>query len=271
MYQEIIEANRKLAKLERLKSEFISIVSHELRTPLTTIKNSLDIVISGKTGELSENGQKFLSMAQRNVVRLSGIINDLLDISKIEAGKLDFKFGRTTIDPAIEFVKNNLQSMAKDKNIEIEYDSQTVETAIIADTNRLEQVVTNLVSNAIKFTPNDGKISITSRLVNAKDIVVEECFKQDVAKLKGDYVQVCVADKGIGIEKEMLRQVFDKFEQIENSLSRNVGGSGLGLTIAKQLIDSHKGIIWCDSEINKGSKFYFVVPVAENCDIIEES
>lgn len=271
LYQEIIEANRKLAKLERLKSEFISIVSHELRTPLTTIKNSLDIVISGKTGELSENGQKFLSMAQRNVVRLSGIINDLLDISKIEAGKLDFKFGRTTIDPAIEFVKNNLQSMAKDKNIEIEYDSQTAETTIIADTNRLEQVVTNLVSNAIKFTPNDGKISITSRLVNAKDIVVEECFKQDVAKLKGDYVQVCVADKGIGIEKEMLRQVFDKFEQIENSLSRNVGGSGLGLTIAKQLIDSHKGVIWCDSEINKGSKFYFVVPVAENCDIIEES
>ncbi len=261
LYQEINDTNKKLAKLERLKSDFISIVSHELRTPLTTIKNSLDIVTSGKTGDLSENANKFLDMAKRNVVRLSGIINDLLDISKIEAGKLDFKYTSASILPVIEYVKNNLQGVAKEKDIQIDCESDNSDVAIYADTNRLEQVLTNLVSNAIKFTPANGKIKISSRLINAKDISVEECFKEDIEKLEGDYVQVCVSDQGIGIEHENLKQVFDKFQQIENSLSRKVGGSGLGLAIAKQLIESHNGAIWCDSIVNKGSNFYFVIPV----------
>ncbi len=263
LYQEIIDANKKLEKLERLKSDFISIVSHELRTPLTTIKNSLDIITSGKTGELQENTIKFLDMAKRNVVRLSGIINDLLDISKIEAGKLDFKYTNASILPVIEYVKNNLQSMAKEKEIELEYDNvANSDIEIYADTNRLEQVLTNLVSNAIKFTPNHGKIKITSTIINSKDIQVEECFKSDIERLSGDYVQVCVSDQGIGIDKDNLKQVFDKFQQIENSLSRQVGGSGLGLAIAKQLIEAHNGAIWCDSIINKGSNFYFVVPIS---------
>ncbi len=261
LYQEINDTNKKLAKLERLKSDFISIVSHELRTPLTTIKNSLDIVTSGKTGDLSENANKFLDMAKRNVVRLSGIINDLLDISKIEAGKLDFKYTSASILPVIEYVKNNLQGVAKEKDIQIDCESDNSDVAIYADTNRLEQVLTNLVSNAIKFTPANGKIKISSKLINAKDISVEECFKEDIEKLEGDYVQVCVSDQGIGIEHENLKQVFDKFQQIENSLSRKVGGSGLGLAIAKQLIESHNGAIWCDSIVNKGSNFYFVIPV----------
>ena len=261
LYQEINDTNKKLAKLERLKSDFISIVSHELRTPLTTIKNSLDIVTSGKTGDLSENANKFLDMAKRNVVRLSGIINDLLDISKIEAGKLDFKYTSASILPVIEYVKNNLQGVAKEKDIQIDCESDNSDVAIYADTNRLEQVLTNLVSNAIKFTPANGKIKISSKLINAKDISVEECFKENIEKLEGDYVQVCVSDQGIGIEHENLKQVFDKFQQIENSLSRKVGGSGLGLAIAKQLIESHNGAIWCDSIVNKGSNFYFVIPV----------
>ncbi len=261
LYQEINDTNKKLAKLERLKSDFISIVSHELRTPLTTIKNSLDIVTSGKTGDLSENANKFLDMAKRNVVRLSGIINDLLDISKIEAGKLDFKYTSASILPVIEYVKNNLQGVAKEKDIQIDCESDNSDVAIYADTNRLEQVLTNLVSNAIKFTPANGKIKISSKLINAKDISLEECFKEDIEKLEGDYVQVCVSDQGIGIEHENLKQVFDKFQQIENSLSRKVGGSGLGLAIAKQLIESHNGAIWCDSIVNKGSNFYFVIPV----------
>ena len=265
LYQEITETNKKLAKLERLKSEFISIVSHELSTPSTTIKNALDIITSGKTGELSENTSKFISMASRNVVRLSGIINDLLDISKIEAGKLDFKYTVTKLEPVIEYVKNNLQNVAKDKNIQIEYVSELNDSDnIYADTNRLEQVLTNLVSNAIKFTPEKGKITISSKIVDAKNISTEECFKPDIERLSGDYIQVCVSDQGIGIEKDNLKQVFDKFQQIENSLSREVGGSGLGLAIAKQLVESHNGAIWCDSEINKGSNFYFVIPVASD-------
>ena len=262
--QELKATNRKLEKLERLKSEFISIVSHELRTPLTAIKNAMDIILSGKAGEMSENIEKFVSMGKRNAIRLSGIINDLLDISKIEAGKMDFKFELIHIEPVIEYVKNNLTEVAKEKNLVIKYTPSGSDVEIYGDSNRLEQVLTNLVSNAIKFTPDAGEIEITSKVVNARELQYDHCFEDDIKKLQGNYLQVYVEDHGIGIERKDLNHVFDKFAQIENSLSRKVGGSGLGLPIARQLMESHNGAIWCDSEINKGSRFYFVIPVAND-------
>ena len=262
--QELKATNRKLQKLERLKSEFISIVSHELRTPLTAIKNAMDIVLSGKAGAMTENIEKFCSMGKRNAIRLTGIVNDLLDISKIEAGKMDFKFELTHIEPVIESVKNNLTEVAKEKELTIKYTPIGDSVEVYADSNRIEQVLTNLVSNAIKFTPNAGQIEITSRVVNARELQYDQSFEEDIKNLKGNYLQVCVEDHGIGIERKDLNHVFDKFAQIENSLSRQVGGSGLGLPIARQLMESHNGAIWCDSEINKGSKFYFVIPVAND-------
>ncbi len=264
LFQELKITNRKLEKLERLKSEFISIVSHELRTPLTAIKNAMDIILSGKAGEMTENIEKFVSMGKRNAIRLSGIINDLLDISKIEAGKMDFKFELIHIEPVIEYVKNNLTEVAKEKNLTIKYVPSGEDVEIYADSNRLEQVLTNLVSNAIKFTPDAGEIEITSKVVNARELQYDNCFEDDIKKLQGNYLQVCVEDHGIGIERKDLNHVFDKFAQIENSLSRKVGGSGLGLPIARQLMESHNGAIWCDSEINKGSRFYFVIPIAND-------
>ena len=262
--QELKATNRKLQKLERLKSEFISIVSHELRTPLTAIKNAMDIVLSGKAGEMTENIEKFCSMGKRNAIRLTGIVNDLLDISKIEAGKMDFKFELTHIEPVIESVKNNLTEVAREKELILNYTPIGDSVEVYADTNRIEQVLTNLVSNAIKFTPNAGKIEITSKVVNARELQYDQSFEEDIKNLQGNYLQVCVEDHGIGIERKDLNHVFDKFAQIENSLSRQVGGSGLGLPIARQLMESHNGAIWCDSEINKGSKFYFVIPVAND-------
>ena len=262
--QELKATNRKLEKLERLKSEFISIVSHELRTPLTAIKNAMDIILSGKAGEMTENIEKFVSMGKRNAIRLSGIINDLLDISKIEAGKMDFKFELINIEPVIEYVKNNLSEVAKEKNLTIKYIPSNEDVEIYADSNRLEQVLTNLVSNAIKFTPDAGEIEISSKVVNARELQYDNCFEEDIKKLQGNYLQVCVEDHGIGIERKDLNHVFDKFAQIENSLSRKVGGSGLGLPIARQLMEAHNGAIWCDSEINKGSRFYFVIPIAND-------
>ena len=262
--QELKATNRKLQKLERLKSEFISIVSHELRTPLTAIKNAMDIILSGKAGDMTENIEKFCSMGKRNAIRLSGIVNDLLDISKIEAGKMDFKFELTNIEPVIEGVKNNLSEVAKEKELIISYRPIGDSVEVYADSNRIEQVLTNLVSNAIKFTPSAGQIEITSKVVNARELQYDQSFEEDIKNLQGNYLQVCVEDHGIGIERKDLNHVFDKFAQIENSLSRQVGGSGLGLPIARQLMESHNGAIWCDSEINKGSRFYFVIPVAND-------
>lgn len=263
LYQEIIETNAKLERLERLKSEFISIVSHELRTPLTSIKNSLDILMSGRCGEITPASEKFLAMAMRNVQRLSGIINDLLDLSKIEAGKMDFHFAPTNINTVINYVKSALSEVAKTKGLNLVTEEYKKIPDITADLRRLEQVLTNLVSNAIKFTPEGKTITISSRLVNANDIKVNEYFKDSIQNLSGEYVEVCVKDEGIGIESKNLLHAFDKFAQIENSLSRKAGGTGLGLPIAKQLLDAHKGAIWCDSEINKGSKFYFIIPVSK--------
>lgn len=263
LYQEIIETNAKLERLERLKSEFISIVSHELRTPLTSIKNSLDILMSGRCGEITPASEKFLAMAMRNVQRLSGIINDLLDLSKIEAGKMDFHFAPTNINTVINYVKSALSEVAKTKGLNLVTEEYQKIPDITADSRRLEQVLTNLVSNAIKFTPEGKTITISSKLVNADDIKVNEYFKDSIQNLSGEYVEVCVKDEGIGIESKNLLHAFDKFAQIENSLSRKAGGTGLGLPIAKQLLDAHKGAIWCDSEINKGSKFYFIIPVSK--------
>lgn len=263
LYQEIIETNHKLEKLERLKSEFISIVSHELRTPLTAIKNSLDILSSGKCGEPNEAGVKFLSMATRNVQRLAGIINDLLDLSKIEAGKMEYHFSDIDIHGVIEDVRITLAGLAREKNINLIVEEGSNLPKIHADSQRLEQVLTNLVSNAIKFTPEDKTITIRANTANAKQLTANECFKDSLNKLSGDYLVVCVEDEGIGIEEKDLLRAFDKFAQIENSLSRKVGGSGLGLPIAKQLMEAHQGAIWCDSELNKGSKFYFAIPVAK--------
>lgn len=261
--QELKATNQKLQKLERLKSEFISIVSHELRTPLTAIKNAMDIILSGKAGEMTENIEKFVSMGKRNAIRLSGIINDLLDISKIEAGKMDFKFELMHVEPVIEYVKNNLLEVAKEKGLSIQFNPSEDNVEVYADSNRLEQVLTNLVSNAIKFT-QEGDIEISTKVVNARELHYDQCFEEDIKKLQGNYLQVCVTDHGIGIERKDLNHVFDKFAQIENSLSRKVGGTGLGLPIARQLMEAHNGAIWCDSEINKGSKFYFVIPIAND-------
>lgn len=261
LYQELIETNAKLEKLERLKSEFISIVSHELRTPLTSIKNSLDILTGGRCGEVTQSAEKFLSMAMRNVQRLSGIINDLLDLSKIEAGKMDFNFVQININTVIDYVKSALSEVAKSKGLTLITDEAENLPSVNADPQRLEQVLTNLVSNAIKFTPESKTIKISSQIVNTHTMKINEYFKDSIKLAQGDYIQVCVEDEGIGIAENDLLHAFDKFAQIENSLSRKAGGTGLGLPIAKQLLEAHKGAIWCDSELQKGSSFYFVIPV----------
>ena len=220
--------------------------------------------MSGRCGEITQAADKFLSMAMRNVQRLSGIINDLLDLSKIEAGKMDFNFAPTNINTVIGYVKSALSEVAKSKGLNLITSEAENLPKITADAQRLEQVLTNLVSNAIKFTPENKTIKISSSLVNSKDIKINEYFKDSIKLKDGDYIEVCVEDEGIGIAEKDLLHAFDKFAQIENSLSRKAGGTGLGLPIAKQLLEAHRGAIWCDSELHRGSKFYFVIPVSTN-------
>lgn len=271
LYEEIKKTNIKLEKLEKLKSEFISIVSHELRTPLTAIKNSLDIMLTGKTGEITSVQNNFLSLAKRNVDRLSGIINDLLDLSKIEAGKMDYRLESMSVADPITFVKSTFDNLAEKKNIQLSLNIEKELPQVYGDIRKIEQILSNLVSNAIKFTHENGEIelsakkitstAVTKLLASQHESVITLKQRED---LNGEYVKVSVKDNGIGINKPDIPKVFDKFQQIESSLSREIGGTGLGLPIAKQLIEAHRGLIWLDSELNKGSEFSFILPIMIN-------
>ena len=259
--EEIQEKNRELYRLEHLKSEFVSIVSHELRTPITPLNTSIDIMLSGRAGVLTPAMTKFLEMSKNNVRTFQQIINDLLDMSKIEAGKMDYKFASTNIEKSIEFIKTQQNNVAEEKGLTLttHYDNNNV--PVFADASRIHQVLNNLLSNALKFTKTGGNIDISTKIIDAKDITCPKCFEDQIKKLSGKYVQVCVKDEGIGIEEENLTKVFDQFQQVENSLQRNAGGTGLGLPIVRKILNAHNGAIWAESQINKGSSFYFVLPV----------
>ncbi len=263
LYEEIKNTNIKLERLERLKSEFISIVSHELRTPLTAIKNSLDILLSGRAGEMTDNGKKFLDNAKRNVVRLSAIINDLLDLSKIEAGKMEFHFEAYNINSSLEFMKNTFTALAAEKEIALAITPLNTDDAklIYADPVKIEQIFSNLISNAIKFTNADGKITVETKIIDAASINLEKVKNEIKTPPKGNYILISVQDSGIGISDEDKEKVFDEFQQIENHNTRKIGGTGLGLPIARQLTESHLGYIWFDSKIDAGTVFYLALPI----------
>jgi len=262
--QEIQEKNRELYRLEHLKSEFVSIVSHELRTPITPLKAALQIISSGRAGTVTDKMTHFLTMANKNIENFTKIINDLLDMSKIEAGKMDYKFTSINIEQSIECVKAQQSNVAEEKGLVLTTHFDENFATVFADTARIEQVLNNLLSNAIKFTKSGGTIDISTQIVDSKDVVCPECFENEIKHLSGKYVLVCVKDEGIGIAEENLAKIFDQFKQLESSLSREVGGTGLGLPIVRKILDAHNGAIWAESKINEGSKFCFVLPVMSN-------
>ena len=258
LYEDIIKTNVQLKKLERMKSEFVSIVSHELRTPLTPINNALSIILSEQGGVIGDVNKNFANIAKRNVSRLSGIIEDLLDLSRMQTGKFDFKFKRAKITPSIELAYSTFKNQAAQKNIEFSLETNENLPDIYIDQHRIDQIISNLITNAIKFTPDYGKIKISTELIENpdKNILITPVDSD----YSGKYLKISIQDTGVGIEEEDIPKIFDKFSQIENTLSRNTGGIGLGLTITKHFIDAHLGGIWVDSTKNEGSTFNVIIP-----------
>jgi signal transduction histidine kinase/GGDEF domain-containing protein len=244
-------ANQELRKIDAMKSEFVSIASHELRTPLAAIKNSVQLMLSGKTGEINENQAKFLSMAERNINRLTNILNDLLNLSRIESGKIELKFKDLELRQLIELTASSLRPQADGKSIQIEVEVPEQIPAVYGDPEKIEQILTNLIGNSIKFTPDGGKILITAKFLSPER---EGGPRHTVA--------VSVKDTGIGIPLEHLESIFEKFHQVEDSLHRSVSGTGLGLAITKGLVEAHQGKIWAESEVEKGSTFTFTLPIS---------
>ena len=227
-------------ELERMKSNFLSVVSHELRTPLHAIKGFVNIILMGKTGPVTEIQRDFLETVQEQTNNLQRLIDDLLEFSRLESGRVTLRLQPVDIPVVIEAVLDKLSLSAQSAQVTLMNRTPDDLPSILADPWRLEQVVTNLVDNAIKFTPAQGRVTVT-----AEDI--------------GDFIQVSVADTGIGIPQEQQERIFDRFYQVDSGANRQYKGTGLGLTICRHIVEHHRGRIWVESEPGQGATFYFTI------------
>jgi|GEM_PF-2934079 len=243
---ELQRANEYLKTLSKIKSDFVSVVSHELRTPLTSIKESISLILDGETGELNSEQMKFLRIAEKNVERLTSLINDILDFSKLESGSISIVPRKININDIINNVYETLYPAIQDKALEIKMELSGDLPQIWGDSEKISQVVTNILNNAIKFTPVGGTIWIRTRSLLSEG-------KEEI--------EVSIRDTGPGIAQEDIPKLFTPFSQLESPLTRKTGGTGLGLAISKNIVELHGGSIGVESELGKGSEFYFRLPV----------
>ena len=236
-------------EIEKLKSSFVTNVSHELRTPLIVIQQSLAILGGELKDKLNDTQEKFFTNAKNNLNRLRNLINDLLDMASIEAGKFKLKPDVFEINELVQTLAEFLNGWARAKNITLETAPLPAKTELFIDKDRITQVITNLVGNAIKFTPEGGKINIV-----LKERIPDDSFKNKA-------IEVSVIDTGMGIDKKDLERIFNKFEQAGVAGPASGGGTGLGLAIAKEIVQMHGGKIWVESEVGRGSKFSFLLPL----------
>jgi NtrC-family two-component system sensor histidine kinase KinB len=232
----------RLAELDRLKSEFVMTASHELRTPLTSIGMSIDLLLEGAIKKLNEKEQQLLSAAHEEVQRLKAFVSNLLDLSKIEAGKMEMELSSIPIHELFEKAVSVFRTQLEEKEVNLSLNVPGELPNIKADDSKITWVLTNLISNALRYTPSSGHINLSA-----------ESF--------GSSVQISVSDDGPGIPYEYQSKIFDKFVQVKSD--RAVGGSGLGLAICKEIVRAHGGTIWVDSVPGSGSRFTFTLPVAE--------
>jgi len=241
---ELEKMNQQLIFMRERQKEFTSTVSHELRTPLASMKMALDIVLSGSSGALTDEQKDFLTRAKNNVDRLNRMINDVLDISKLESGVIKVI---KTLQPIEGVIKDSIdvqQPLAQEKGLKLEYMIDQDVPAFGFDKDKIMQVMSNLLTNALKFTAQ-GSVSVKVKNNSATN-----------------HISVCVEDTGEGIGQKDMGKLFQKFQQIQKSEKR-VGGTGLGLAICHEIIKQHGGKIWAESEPGKGSKFCFNLPIEE--------
>ena len=237
-------ANERLKELDRLKSDFVSNVSHELRTPLTAIKGAVDLVLREVVGPLTEKQIHYLTRVRSNTQHLGGLINDLLDLAKIESGRIEVKSSRVSLSGLVHEVVEGLRPVAAEKVIALEATIREPSILVWADRDKINQVLTNLIGNAIKFTPVHGRVTVSA------------------SRNGGESVQVSVSDNGPGVPADEKEKIFAKFYRVAETNGENSKGTGLGLAISKALVELHGGKIWVESEPSRGSTFYFTLPVS---------
>jgi signal transduction histidine kinase len=241
--EELARKNQELTHLDELKSDFMATMSHELRTPLTSIIGYSDMLLGGMTGELNEKQAAFVESILKGGEALLGLINDILDLTKIEAGRLELNRESVDLRAALLGVLPVVKPRAQEKKIRISTFLPTDLPPVLADPAKFNQILLNLLTNGIKYTHDNGSVSVEARTVD-------------------DLVEIWVNDTGMGIAKEDQDKVFQRFTQIDSSATRSQGGTGLGLAIVSELVELHGGTIRLQSKLGKGSSFIFTMPIS---------
>ncbi len=224
------------------KSSFLATMSHELRTPLTSVIGFSDVLLRGDAGEINDEQRHYLTYIENSGTHLLNLINDLLDLSKIESGKMELNSEDVNLKNIFDEVENMVYPMASEKNISLAFNIESDDLSLKADSDKIKQIMINLLSNAIKFTPDSGSVDV-------------------IAKQTDDRIEISVKDTGIGIHPDYHSRIFESFSQVNSSVSKEKKGTGLGLALVRSFVEMHKGKIWLESEPGKGSKFSFSIPV----------
>ena len=250
------------------KSEFLANMGHEFRTPLNHVIGFTELVVDRNFGELNEVQEEYLNDVLQSSRHLLSLINDILDFSKLDAGESDLE----PVDVNIKMLFRNTLAMVKEKamnrGVQVLVDTDRAPEYVRADDKKLMKILYNLLSNALKFTPNGGSINLAAKMYNSYSVPgCEKPVKQNniiypIPNPKGNFIEISVADTGIGIKPEDQARIFDAFEQVDGSASKTYQGSGLGLSLTKHLVELHGGKIWVESEgEGRGSTFHCIIPV----------
>jgi two-component system, sensor histidine kinase and response regulator len=234
------KANQHLQTIGEMKSDFVSWAAHELRTPLTVMKSQVEFVLNGK---LPRRLKGCLDLVKENIDRLIRIVRGLLDLSRIESGTIELRMEKLNVGDLVDYILGLIRFEADKKSIRLSNRINGNAPHVDADIEKVETIMMNLVGNALKFTPEGGEISVS---LNVRE--------------EDNAVAITVKDSGIGIPKDRLTNIFEKFYQGEEALCQRSGGTGLGLAITKGLVEAHHGKIWAESELGKGSAFTFTLP-----------
>jgi two-component system phosphate regulon sensor histidine kinase PhoR len=232
----------RIKQLENVRKEFVANVSHELRTPLSIIKGYVETLLDDQPPD-NTTGRQFLQTIEKHSLRLEALIDDLLSISELESQQARLELKPVSLRATVEAVVEELKKRAQERSMAVGLDMPGTVPAVRADAQRLHQVLFNLLDNAIKYTQTGGRVTVTAR------------------ETDGD-VEVCVRDNGMGIAPEHLPRIFERFYRADKGRSREMGGTGLGLSIVKHIVLAHGGRVWAESQLEKGSSFYFTVPKA---------
>jgi signal transduction histidine kinase len=260
LFEELQNKNLELERANRIKSEFLAIMSHELRTPLTAIIGFSELLMEGVMGELTVEQKESLREVINNGEHLLHLINSILDLSKVEAGKMELNIEAFSLEDVVQEVKNSIAPLIKKKHQKFELQICNEIPVFYADPRKMRQVLLNLLSNAIKFTPEQGQISLTLKHLSSLPSVGYEMALHLASCPKG-YIEIRVRDTGIGIDAKDTKTIFNVFEQVDSSFTRNYQGTGLGLALTKQFVEMHQGVIWVESQKGVGSTFIIIIPV----------